>query len=494
MSQTGTPTEFLQLGITEPDDTLNVLVDLNGQWRKIDTGVKNVDTKANTNASGISALNTAVQDNTENITNILETNVNQQTSIDTLQSKVATLEEDDTSYGSRITAVEAGVQENSELINDLEVDLSGVKTSVGTVPSGSNLQGEVDGLDTRVTALENSGSVAAVEARVTTLETEVGTVPAGETVQGQITTLNGQVNSGNIPFRFSVDGGGNYGYLKADDSFVPFSSGSPTEIGQYNIITTDITDFRYDTHPSCFYIYTTSDTTSPYYRKLLYIPTLELIDISSYNPSYYVGGMKGYGETFRIGNNKYYYDRLTKNLVLIENSVACCSGKNSITYYTKETNQYTAHYVDLLDNNNNYTIVFTLDSDKLQSNTAGKKGMIFFPINKNQSSSSTCFYYISNSGIIDAMGNSTQVHYNTLSNSTSLHFFNHDSYSDYVIYPNEIEITPNGITTHADTIYYSIREKYLRFGNYYRRYSGYPGKGKRLLLLHGRSRPSCRYL
>lgn len=225
MSQTGTPTEFLKLGITEPDDTLNVLVDLNGQWQKIDTGVKNVDTKANTNASGISALNTAVQDNTENITNILETNVNQQTSIDTLQSKVATLEQDDTSYGSRITAVEAGVQENSELINDLEVDLSGVKTSVGTVPEGSNLQGEVNGLDTRVTALENSGSVAAVEARVTTLETEVGTVPAGETVQGQITTLNGQVNSGNIPFRFSVDGEGNYGYLKADDSFVPFRSG-----------------------------------------------------------------------------------------------------------------------------------------------------------------------------------------------------------------------------------------------------------------------------
>lgn len=226
MSQTGTPTEFLQLGITEPDDTLNVLVDLNGQWQKIDTGVKNVDTKANTNASGISALNTAVQDNTENITNILETNVNQQNSIDTLQSKVATLEEDDTSYGSRITAVEAGVQENSELINDLEVDLSGVKTDMGTVPSGSTLQGQVDGLDTRVTTLENSGSVSALETRVTTLETEVGTVPSGETVQGQITTLNGQVNSGNIPFRFSVDGGGNYGYLKADDSFVPFRSGS----------------------------------------------------------------------------------------------------------------------------------------------------------------------------------------------------------------------------------------------------------------------------
>lgn len=269
MSQTGTPTEFLKLGITEPDDTLNVLVDLNGQWQKIDTGVKNVDTKANTNASGISALNTAVQDNTENITNILETNVNQQNSIDTLQSKVATLEQDDTDYGTRITAVEAGVQENSELINDLEVDLSGVKTSVGTVPEGSNLQGEVNGLDTRVTALENSGSVAAVEARVTTLETEVGTVPAGETVQGQIsdldtdvTALQGQVNSGNIPFRFSVDGGGNYGYLKADDSFVPFSSSS----GQLQVLNTTLFD-----NPKFSYIALYkdhSDSSSIYYKKV----------------------------------------------------------------------------------------------------------------------------------------------------------------------------------------------------------------------------------
>lgn len=270
MSQTGTPTEFLQLGITEPDDTLNVLVDLNGQWQKIDTGVKNVDTKANTNASGITALNTAVQDNTENITNILETNVNQQNSIDTLQSKVATLEEDDTDYGTRITAVEAGVQENSELINDLEVDLSGVKTDMGTVPSGSNLQGEVDGLDTRVTALENSGSVSALETRVTTLETEVGTVPSGSTVQGQIsdldtdvTALQGQVNSGNIPFRFSVDGGGNYGYLKADDSFVPFSSGN----SHWHELDTSL---YYNDYGSSYIVkykgYYTTD--SPYYKKL----------------------------------------------------------------------------------------------------------------------------------------------------------------------------------------------------------------------------------
>ena len=377
MSQTGTPTEFLGLGITEPDDTLNVLVDLNGQWQKIDTGVKNVDTKANTNASGITALNTAVQDNTENITNILETNVNQQNSIDTLQSKVATLEQDDTSYGSRITAVEAGVQENSELINDLEVELSGVETSVGTVPSGSTLQGQVDGLDTRVTTLENSGSVSALETRVTTLETEVGTVPSGETVQGQITTLNGQVNSGNIPFRFSVDGGGNYGYLKADDSFVPFSSGSPTEIEGHNIITyAEPTSNTVGSNllASSITRFTTTDSTSPYYHKYVYLPTGEIFDkpvdsIYGVGPHWIKGGFNNGLRIF------FYYDISTHSLVRITDAYAICSGHHSITYYTKETNKYTLHYIDLTDNTNNTTIELPLQG--AQSTTTGKLAMLF---------------------------------------------------------------------------------------------------------------------
>ena len=377
MSQTGTPTEFLKLGITEPDDTLNVLVDLNGQWQKIDTGVKNVDTKANTNASGISALNTAVQDNTENITNILETNVNQQTSIDTLQSKVATLEEDDTSYGTRITAVEAGVQENSELINDLEVDLSGVKTSVGTVPEGSNLQGEVNGLDTRVTALENSGSVAAVEARVTTLETEVGTVPAGETVQGQITTLNGQVNSGNIPFRFSVDGEGNYGYLKADDSFVPFRSGSPTEIDGHRIITLDSpvgTNDGLNLLSPSICRFTTTDSESPYYHKYVYLPTGEIFDRPN-EATYEIGPHWLIGTLNNGLRNFFYYDVNTHSTVKISDVYAICSGHHSITYYTKETNKYTLHYIDLTDNTNNTTLELPLQVT--QSTTKGRLAMAF---------------------------------------------------------------------------------------------------------------------
>lgn len=325
MSQTGTPTEFLKLGITEPDDTLNVLVDLNGQWQKIDTGVKNVDTKANTNATGISALNTAVQDNTENITNILETNVNQQTSIDTLQSKVATLEEDDTSYGSRITAVEAGVQENSELINDLEVDLSGVKTSVGTVPSGSNLQGEVNGLDTRVTALENSGSVSALETRVTTLETEVGTVPAGNTVQGQITTLNGQVNSGNIPFRFSVDGGGNYGYLKADDSFVPFRSGD----SHWHELDTNL--YKHDSTGLSFILkYKEWDTEgSPNYGKLRDIKHNIDYTLPNVSTLHIIGNIIH----LHYNQNNYYYIANNGNLIPINGEVVA----SYYDYYTDET-------------------------------------------------------------------------------------------------------------------------------------------------------------
>lgn len=352
MSQTGTPTEFLKLGITEPDDTLNVLVDLNGQWQKIDTGVKNVDTKANTNASGISALNTAVQDNTENITNILETNVNQQTSIDTLQSKVATLEEDDTSYGSRITAVEAGVQENSELINDLKVDLSGVKTSVGTVPEGSNLQGEVNGLDTRVTALENSGSVSALETRVTTLETEVGTVPSGETVQGQITTLNGQVNSGNIPFRFSVNGEGTYGYLKADDSFVPFSVGGNSRLRKV--------DTNLYGSPHFSYIVLCkghSDSSSPNYKKVH-----DLIRDVDYTVSEVINGDDIIGSIIYDTENSCYI--ATKNgLTLINGSVVAIhfTPYNLVTrYLLKNGNNYEYHSIDFDGNSVDQTVSFTI--------------------------------------------------------------------------------------------------------------------------------------
>lgn len=249
MSMSGTPTEFLNLGILEPTDTLNTLVDLNGQWRKVDTGVKDVNTKADTNASNISSLNTQVHDNTENITNILDTNVNQQDDIDLLKTKVQTLETHDGDYETRITNNTNGVQENSELINDLEEDVSGIHLSIGAVPEGKTVEGQISGIDTRVTALENSGTVEALETRVGKVEDSLGTVPSGSTVQGQIdgivsdvgsvpsgSTLQGQINSidsqltgtlsGNdVPFRFSIDGEGNYGYLKADDSFVPFRSG-----------------------------------------------------------------------------------------------------------------------------------------------------------------------------------------------------------------------------------------------------------------------------
>ena len=338
MSQTGTPTEFLKLGITEPDDTLNVLVDLNGQWQKIDTGVKNVDTKANTNASGITALNTAVQDNTENITNILETNVNQQNSIDTLQSKVATLEQDDTDYGTRITAVEAGVQENSELINDLEVDLSGVKTEIGTVPSGSTVQGQVDGLDTRVT----------------TLETEVGTVPSGQTVQGQITGLSGQVNSGNIPFRFSVDGGGNYGYLKADDSFVPFSSGDPHwhELDTTLYRTTNAYSFA-----TGYKDYQTQG--SPHYGKIH--DFIHDVDYSLPDNHYnlIIGNV-----VYDYGSNPIKSYLITNNgLTTINNLLACAiyNCKLGHTYYlTHSNNSYQFNTVDVDGNSVGLPINFTL--------------------------------------------------------------------------------------------------------------------------------------
>ena len=47
--------------------------------------------------------------------------------------------------------------------------------------------------------------------------------------------------SDNTKFRFATDGEGNYGYLKADDSFVPFKSGD--SIGTFYIDNVTITAF-----------------------------------------------------------------------------------------------------------------------------------------------------------------------------------------------------------------------------------------------------------
>lgn len=48
----------------------------------------------------------------------------------------------------------------------------------------------------------------------------------GTNVGEELTELNSSLTaSDNLKFRFATDGAGNYGYLKADDSFVPFSGG-----------------------------------------------------------------------------------------------------------------------------------------------------------------------------------------------------------------------------------------------------------------------------
>lgn len=52
-------------------------------------------------------------------------------------------------------------------------------------------------------------------------------------VQENISELNNNLTtSDNLKFRFATDGEGNYGYLGADDSFIPFKSGA-TLIGTF---------------------------------------------------------------------------------------------------------------------------------------------------------------------------------------------------------------------------------------------------------------------
>lgn len=49
----------------------------------------------------------------------------------------------------------------------------------------------------------------------------------GERLDNVVNEINENLTtSDNLKFRFATDGEGNYGYLKADDSFVPFKSGA----------------------------------------------------------------------------------------------------------------------------------------------------------------------------------------------------------------------------------------------------------------------------
>lgn len=70
-----------------------------------------------------------------------------------------------------------------------------------------------------VSCVDKDGNPSTVQAEIDGLNDTVDTL--SNTVSEQNKNLTA---SDNLKFRFATDGEGNYGYLKADDSFVPFKS------------------------------------------------------------------------------------------------------------------------------------------------------------------------------------------------------------------------------------------------------------------------------
>ena len=56
----------------------------------------------------------------------------------------------------------------------------------------------------------------------------VSDIPDISTISSDVSTIKSDLTSDNVSFRFAIQGG-DYGYLKADDSFVPFSVGGGAE-------------------------------------------------------------------------------------------------------------------------------------------------------------------------------------------------------------------------------------------------------------------------
>ncbi len=191
-------TPNLGLTIYEQDTKLSYLNTVNDNNRKIDEFAGSVKATGDGNTSAITALqnqqaaNTAaIAKNTGDIA-LIKTN---QTAVNKHLTDVDT---EITSLDNRVTALEDG-----------------------TTGGDSYTKAESDAKYATIT------SVQSVSTTATAAQTEAERANNAATVNATaITTIDNNLTSGDIKFRFGVDNEGNYGYYKAGaDTVTPFSIG-----------------------------------------------------------------------------------------------------------------------------------------------------------------------------------------------------------------------------------------------------------------------------
>jgi len=177
-------------------------------WTDTNQAFSDLDTAVYGAAQGAEAATSAIQTINSELDVIAGKQATDEENITTLNGKVSTLESTTSKLGAEVLDVRQDLQDNIESKHEASA------TSTHAYAIGDTFY--YNDILYKATAAIAIG------------DTIVPTVNCmGITVMSQVSAINGDLTaSDNHKFEFMTDGDGNYGYRGADDSFVPFSSGS----------------------------------------------------------------------------------------------------------------------------------------------------------------------------------------------------------------------------------------------------------------------------
>ena len=179
----------------------------------------------------------------------------------------------------------------------LKTEVTNLKTKVGTDTlntTSQDLSGGVNELKTDLTSHTNDTDI-----HITTAERDKWNKKAeiDDTQASADRTYSSNKIEEKIPFKFGIDGEGNYGYFKADDSFVPFSFSGCEFIGGF-VLTKSITL----PNKGIYLVTSTSYSTSGVDASTNYV-TLKTVSNGVFEQIYY-GKSEGYSmKVYKITTN-----------------------------------------------------------------------------------------------------------------------------------------------------------------------------------------------
>ena len=245
-------TTYYGLPITQNNDTRDWF-DTNEPFEAIDAAIHSAVETASSGASDIAIIKNDIS----GAGGINDRLTAAEGSITTLGDDVAIINGQITNLSSKITDVSQDAEDmicafNEEsatsthsytvgkyfIYNDVLYKATDVINVGDTIVPNVNCA--ATNITTEILAIEGGGGGAVIASAVSydnttsglaatnvqgAIDEIVSDIPDISTISSDVSTLKTNLTSDNVSFRFAIQGG-DYGYLKADDSFVPFSTGS----------------------------------------------------------------------------------------------------------------------------------------------------------------------------------------------------------------------------------------------------------------------------